>query len=164
MQDLQAKVRTSVQGALLKDVVLKDFGDMLEGVLAYQSVIANLEALDNQMAFGIARYNIDGKPTFWSKAMEHHLGYTLAHLQYYLDDWKGFFFGPVGSMTRFEAEKVIASRGQLDMFDEPMIPTVYGWGITLEEYDVHEKAAKEGKADLMNLFYAYTEEELASVQ
>jgi hypothetical protein len=42
--------------------------------------------------------------------MEFHLGYTLAHLQYYLDDWKGFFFGPVGSMTRFEAEKIVAAR------------------------------------------------------
>jgi hypothetical protein len=110
IQSLQTKVRTSVQEGLLKDVVLKDFADMLEGVLVYQSIIANLEALDNQMAFGIARYNVDGKPTFWSRAMEFHLGYTLAHLQYYLDDWKGFFFGPVGSMTRFEAEKIVAAR------------------------------------------------------
>jgi hypothetical protein len=50
------------------------------------------------------------------------------------------------------------------VFDEAVIPTVYGWGITLEEYDVHEKAAKEGQSNLMNLFYGYAKEELASVQ
>ncbi len=155
---LQAKVSQAVQSGLYTDITRKEFADIVEGIWAIKNISQNLDALNNQLAFWIARYNLNGRPTFWSKWMEHHLGYNLAQLHFYLDDWKSFFFWPEGDELRIKTEEIAAANQDCDSPDEVFLPTSYGYPISLEEYRIHQ--ASEKAPSLMNLFYAYSKDTL----
>ena len=152
----------------MQTLTIQEFGSIIQGLRQLKNIQESFNALDEQKAFGIARYNQMNRPIFWSQGMEKTIGYNLQQLQYYLDDWKAFFFG---SENKQNIEHIIENAvysyteedDGMDIENAEIIPTVFPFKMSLREFRIHEAAEKSGRASLMNLFYAYSQEKLDNV-